>query len=63
MDARKPGHTLPKVTEDPVHAYLDGVPEPTRTALADLCRVIAVSDARGPGEIKWNAPSFGIVHS
>ena len=37
-----------------------GVPEPTRAALAELCRIIASSDPRVRAEIKWNAPSFAI---
>lgn len=48
------------MTEDVVAAYLEGVPEPTRAALAELCRIIAGSDPRVRGEIKWNAPSFVI---
>jgi hypothetical protein len=48
------------VTEEAVDAYLAGVPEPTRSALAELCRIIAASDPRIRGEIKWNAPSFAI---
>jgi hypothetical protein len=48
------------VTDDPVAAYLDRVPEPTRAALSELCRIIATSDPRVRGEIKWNAPSFAI---
>ena len=48
------------MTEEAIAAYLDGVPEPTRAALAELCRIIATSDPRIRGEIKWNAPSFAI---
>lgn len=48
------------MTEEAIAAYLDGVPEPTRAALAELCRIIAASDPRIRGEIKWNAPSFAI---
>jgi hypothetical protein len=48
------------VTEDVVAVYLDGVPEPTRAALTELCRIIASSDPRVRAEIKWNAPSFAI---
>jgi hypothetical protein len=48
------------VTEDVVAAYLDGVPEPTRAALTELCRIIASSDPRVRAEIKWSAPSFAI---
>ncbi|SFS03719.1 protein of unknown function (DU1801) [Microbacterium sp. cf046] len=48
------------MTPDAVAVYLDGVPEPTRTALSELCRIIAGSDRRVRGEIKWNAPSFTI---
>ena len=52
--------TLRSVTEDVVAVYLDGVPEPTRAALTELCRIIAGSDPRVRAEIKWNAPSFAI---
>lgn len=48
------------MTDDPVAAYLDGVSEPTRAALSELCRIIAASDPRTRREIKWNAPSFAI---
>jgi len=60
VEARDPGPALPRVTQDAVAAYLDGVPEPTRAALAELCRIVAASDPRIRGEIKWNAPSFAI---
>ena len=52
--------TLRRVTSDVVSAYLDQTPEPTRTALAELCRIIGQSDPRVRAEIKWNAPSFTI---
>ena len=52
--------TLRSVTEDVVAVYLDGVPEPTRAALTELCRIIAGSDPRVRAEIKWSAPSFAI---
>lgn len=48
------------MTEDAVDAYLNGVPEPARAALTELCRIVAASDPRVRGEIKWNAPSFAI---
>ena len=48
------------MTSDVVSAYLDRTPEPTRTALAELCRIIGQCDPRVRAEIKWNAPSFTI---
>ncbi|MET0888227.1 MAG: hypothetical protein ABWX92_17450 [Mycetocola sp.] len=38
------------MTDDPVASHLDRAPEPTRTALAMLCRIIAASDSRIRGE-------------
>ena len=38
--------TLPRVTEEAIAAYLERVPEPARSALAELCRIIAASDPR-----------------
>lgn len=49
------------MSTDHIDAYLGGVPEPTRTALAELCRIIQSCDDRIRGEIKWNAPSFAIA--
>jgi hypothetical protein len=45
---------------DTIETYLADLAEPTRTALSELCRIIASSDERVRGEIKWNAPSFAI---
>ncbi len=45
---------------DEIEAYVADLPEPTRAALDELCRIIASSDERVRGEIKWNAPSFAI---
>ena len=38
------------MTEDVVAGYLDGVPEPPRAALTELCRIVAASDPHVHGE-------------
>lgn len=48
------------MSNEAIDTYLRAVPEPTRSALAELCRIIEASDERVRGEIKWNAPSYAI---
>lgn len=52
--------TVGTVTETVIESFFAATPEPARAALTELCRIIASSDERIRGEIKWNAPSFAI---
>ena len=45
---------------DAIDAHLADVPEPARSALAEVRRIVESSDERVRAEIKWNAPSFAI---